>query len=386
MKKFPIIVCCFVLLPLNLFAQDNKLTATFNGQLIGWTNFNFGHSFANQWGGRYIPELSFEYQKAEDWKFDGEFSANAYGVKTYQDDNWNGSGDLKPYRAWLRFSNEQFELRAGLQKINFGSANMLRPLMWFDKVDPRDPLGLTDGVNALLARYYFLNNANVWAWVLYGNEDPRGWDMLSSDKKIPEFGGRLQYPVLMGELGLSYHHRSIGGDSVSVGTGISLLIPDKFSQTKIGIDGKWDVGPGIMFEYVMKSNDITDSIIYSFENQLSLGLDYTFGIGNGLTAMMEHFIWAGSRDEIFNSSESFQFTALNISYPLGIMDNLSAIIYYSWGDQSWYRFVNWSRQYDKVSMYFMAYWNPDKFNIIPNSDNGNLFSGKGIQIMLTYNH
>jgi len=55
---------------------------------------------------------------------------------------------------WIRLSTKQFELRAGLQKINFGSATLLRPLMWFDKIDPRDPLQLTDGVYALLARYY----------------------------------------------------------------------------------------------------------------------------------------------------------------------------------------------------------------------------------------
>ncbi|MCF8379822.1 MAG: hypothetical protein K9H49_09610 [Bacteroidales bacterium] len=386
MKKYSLILWCFALLSLNLYSQGKKLSATLEGQLIGWTNFNFGNSYANQWGGRYIPELSFEYKKIEKWKFDGEFSLNAYGVETYKEKDWSSLGDLKPYRAWLRYSTEQFELRGGLQKINFGSANMLRPLMWFDKVDPRDPLGLTDGVNALLARYYFLNNANVWAWILYGNEDPRGWDMLPSDKKIPEMGGRIQYPVLTGEMGLSYHHRSIGGDSVSLGTGSLLYIPEPFSQTKMGIDGKWDVGPGIMIEYVVKSNDIKDSILYRFENQLSLGIDYTFGLGNGLTAMMEHFIWSGSRDEIFNSAESFQFTALNITYPVGILDNIAAILYYSWGDNSWYRFVNWSRQYDKLSLYFMAYWNPENFNIIPNSDTSNLFSGKGIQIMFSFNY
>lgn len=386
MKSYFIIVCFLVIHSVNLFSQENKLSATLDGQLIGWTNLNFGNSFANQWGGRYIPEFSFEYQKVKDWKFDGEFSVNAYGVKTYQDSNWDGSSDLKPYRAWLRFSKDQFEMRAGLQKINFGSANMLRPLMWFDKVDPRDPLGLTDGVNGLLARYYFLNNANVWAWVLYGNEDPRGWDMLPSDEKKPEIGGRIQLPLMMGELGFTYHHRTVGGDSISLATGGSLYLPEQFSQNKLGLDGKWDIGTGIMFEYVMKSNTINYNSLYRFENQLSLGVDYTFGLGNGLTAMMEHFIWGGSHDKIFDSSESFQFTALNMSYPLGIMDNLSTIIYYSWGDQSLYRFVNWSRQYDKVSLYFMAYWNPDKFNIIPNSDNSNLFSGKGIQIMFTYNH
>ena len=62
---------------------------------------------------------------------------------------------FKPYRLWLRYSTSHLEIRAGLQKINFGSSNILRPLMWFDKMDFRDPLMLTDGVYALLGRYYF---------------------------------------------------------------------------------------------------------------------------------------------------------------------------------------------------------------------------------------
>ena len=386
MKYLSLILFLTSLLSANTFSQEKFVSATLEGQAIGWTNFNFTDKFTNQWGGRYIPELSIEYNRNKDWKIDGEFSANAYDFTTYNDNTWTSDRDLKPYRLWLRFSNEQFELRAGLQKINFGSANMLRPLMWFDRMDPRDPLGLTDGVNAVLARYYFLNNVNIWAWVLYGNEDPRGWDMLPSNREIPEMGGRIQVPLLKGEFGFTYHHRSIPKDSISLGMGISFYIPEEFPQTKIGLDGKWDIGPGIMFEYALKSNSITHNNLYRYENQLTLGIDYTIGIGSGLTAMMEHFIWAGSKNEVFNSAESFHYTALNMTYPIGIMDNLSAILYYSWVDESWYRFINWSRQYDKISLYFMAYWNPEKFNIIPNADNTNLFSGKGLQIMFTYNH
>ena len=68
----------------------------------------------------------------------------------------------------------------GLQKINFGSAVLLRPLMWFDSLDPRDPLQLTDGVYAVLLRYYFPNNANLWAWALYGNDSPKGWESAAT--------------------------------------------------------------------------------------------------------------------------------------------------------------------------------------------------------------
>ncbi|MCK7489842.1 MAG: ABC transporter ATP-binding protein [Anaerotruncus sp.] len=39
-------------------------------------------------------------------------------------------------------------------------------MMWFDTIDPRDPLQLTDGVYALLLRYYTRGNANFWAWAM----------------------------------------------------------------------------------------------------------------------------------------------------------------------------------------------------------------------------
>ena len=86
-------------------------------------------------------------------------------------------------------------VRGGLQKINFGSANLLRPLMWFDQIDPRDPLQLTDGVWGILGRYYFLNNANIWVWGLIGNDQRKGWEVIPSVKNKPEFGFRVQMPI-----------------------------------------------------------------------------------------------------------------------------------------------------------------------------------------------
>ena len=42
------------------------------------------------------------------------------------------------------------------QKMNFGSAIILRCLTWFNSIDPRDPLQATDGKTGPLLRYYFL--------------------------------------------------------------------------------------------------------------------------------------------------------------------------------------------------------------------------------------
>src|SRR6056297_139890 len=120
-------------------------------------------------------------------------SPNAWGALSYSSENEiTTDQQISPYRLWAKLSGNQFELRAGLQKINFGSARMIRPLMWFDRMDPKDPLQLTSGVYGLLGRYYFLNNANIWAWALYGNNETKGLEIVPSVKNSFEYGGRVQ--------------------------------------------------------------------------------------------------------------------------------------------------------------------------------------------------
>src|SRR5690606_2983707 len=71
------------------------------------------------------------------------------------DDSLLKKADILPYRLWFRYSNHTQEYRLGLQKINFGSATLFRPLMWFDQMNPEDPLQMTQGVWGALFRYYF---------------------------------------------------------------------------------------------------------------------------------------------------------------------------------------------------------------------------------------
>jgi hypothetical protein len=134
-------------------AQD---TLIFKGQLSAYTHYNPTNELQLWTGGRYIPQLNYIINLPQKNLIDFEASANIYGnVGMEPFSQFETDGNLKPYRAWARYSGKQFELRMGLQKINFGSAMMLRPLMWFDQVDPRDPLQLTDGVWGLLGKVLF---------------------------------------------------------------------------------------------------------------------------------------------------------------------------------------------------------------------------------------
>ena len=157
-----------VVLPLALVSGASLQV---HGQASAWLLGGRDTSFQVQVGLRYIPDVTLKAAVSRSWNADAELSADYFGLVEVR-----GTGvELRPnryptlYRLWTRLSSERFEARLGLQRINFGSATLLRPLMWFDRIDPRDPLQITDGVYALLLRYYFQDNANVWAWGLLGN-------------------------------------------------------------------------------------------------------------------------------------------------------------------------------------------------------------------------
>ena len=363
--------------------SDFKKNIKFKGQLSAWLSPDPANSFQTFTGIRYIPELSAKKELSKKVSIDAEISLNAFGSAfIHSFDNTSFDGNIKPYRMWVRLSTKQFELRAGLQKINFGSATFLRPLMWFDKIDPRDPLQLTDGVYALLARYYFKNNTNIWLWSLYGNGEKKGWEMIPSfDDKI-EYGGRIQTPVLSGELALTYHHRK--ADLSKIDLQESLSSTDILNENRIGLDGKWDLGIGLWFEISLTHQDFDISPLV-YRRAVNIGADYTFALGNGLNVMTEFFTY-GMSEEIFSSSENIYFSTLSLNYPLGIIDNISLMVYYDWTNKDWYRFVNWQQTYDKWSFYLMGFWNPDKFQIYNNRQDYSFFTGTGFQFMVVFNH
>jgi len=352
------------------------------GQVSGWVAHSSADSVQTQIGVRYIPELSVEKKLSGDYLIDAELSANAYEYSLIAEDEDFDDGEIKLYRMWPRLAGSQFELRGGLQKINFGSATLLRPLMWFDRIDPRDPLQLTDGVYGLLGRYYFLNNANVWLWGLYGNDDPKGWETVPSDRDKVEYGGRVQIPLFGGEIAASYHHREAEPENGS--SADSLSATNRFSDQRFGLDGKWDLGVGMWVEAVLVHRDV-DIHELRFQRLVTVGLDYTFELGNGLNVLAEHFI-SKTAEEAFESGEDVSFSAGSASYPLGIIDNLRTIIRYDWDNQDWYHFLNWQRTYDNWIVTLSGFWNPDDVQNAQELSAADLFAGKGVQVMVVFNH
>ena len=365
-------------------------TWSLHGQASSWLTSHPEDSPLSQAGLRYIPELSIGTKPDSTFAADLDLSLNAYAVAGFaRSQSPTYEEKLTPYRAWIRVSSNTFEVRAGLQKLSFGSATLFRPLMWFDKIDPRDPLQLTDGVYGLLLRYYFLDNANVWLWGLYGNNDTKGWEVVPTYRKSAEFGGRIQTPLWDGELGATYHHRDADFTDL---LGIPpLMLNTHVPENRFALDGKWDIGIGAWFEAALIHDQIDLSGL-KYQRQWTLGADYTFDIGNGLTALTEYF--SSDNPELpLASANGIRFSAVSLNYPLGLIDRISGILYRDWSNHEWYRLITLQRTYDNWMIYLLGFWNPDNIRLYGTQASitsgqaiSSPFAGTGIQLMVVFNH
>ncbi len=389
--RLNLLALTLLILPVGWSLAGSPHTWSIAGQAAAW--FNVSHTGqADAWlGGRYLPRGNWEMTLGNGRSLGIEASVNAGGSTGWKNpDSLRWDGHIKAYRLWGRYASNRLEARIGLQKINFGSAGMLRPLMWFDQLDPRDPLQLTDGVWALLGRYFFLNNANMWLWVLYGNEGPRTWETGPTTSRTPEFGGRVQLPFRRGEVGAAIHHRrmdqpmlALPGSSTGF-PGVQEGIRERIPETRYGLDVRLDVLIGLWMEaaWIRKEQDAG---LFSNQQLFTLGADYTFGLGNGLYLSCEYMALGTGRDA-FRPDDAAHFSAVSLSYPLGLFDTFSAILYGDWTRESLYPFVRWQHQRDRLGLHLMAFWNPESIHLPQQGGGGQLFAGKGLQLMLVYHH
>jgi hypothetical protein len=365
--------------------NDSVKHITINGQLTTWGVAQLENNVPWQLAGRFVPTILGNFALAPQSKLDFEASLNINGSINFDGLKYdNVTGQLKPYRVWVRYSGQNWEMRAGLQKINFGSAKMFRPLMWFDGMDVRDPLQLTDGVYGALGRYYFPNNANIWLWTLIGNKNTKGYEMFGTDQWKPEVGGRYQMPIGLGQMGLSTNFRKVHVPNL-----VSSIPDNDFSlnEERIGLDGKWDIGIGLWFESSVTLTDKKNYVIptvFSVQDAWNIGADYTFGIGNGLGVTVEYFRYHLGQ-QFLTGGSAVNLIGTMLTYPISMLDNLSAMVFYTPDKNLAYNYFSWSRTYDNWSLYAIGFWNPNVPLTISQSQNRNLFSGKGIQLMVSYN-
>ena len=368
------LIYSFIYASLILGGNAWALESDFRGQLSGWTMAAKEDSaWATRFGLRYVPQLTLKKSLGHDSFFDFELSLNGF-MSTGSGESADES-DLKLYRAKVRYATAQTETRAGLQQLNFGPARLLRALRWFDRLDPTDPLKLTEGVHALRFKYDALNNAGFWFWVLYDNDEPKGYETLATESGRPEFGGRLVYPAGDGELAATLHTRRVDG--------ARLNVPD-YTEARLALDGHWDIGIGLWFESVFQHQEAAFSP-YDWAKMMTVGLDYTFGIGNGLYVLFEHMA-AVLSDRALGWDEETCFSAFLLQYPLGFIDNLKIIGYYSWEEEQFYKYFSWERTYDALVLNLSLFHYPDTAGDGFGFQPGPAFGEYGVQFMVIFNH
>ena len=324
-NRFTILFACLLLCSATAVARPPEFKGTLSGLFLHADNgsmLNF----------RALPGCSYDYQ-AGDAKI---LNAEVYLHARYDSDFSRDDAEVKLYRAILRYTTEQSELQLGLQKINFGPAQVLRSLMWFDSVDPRDPLKLTEGVYGLRYKYSFIDNTNVWLWGLLGNRARKGIETLASKSNQPEFGGRLQFPVLSGEAGATAHTRVADAGTFT------------YRENRFALDGKFDIGAGVWIEAVLQKS-VTDLLPHPWTKMFTLGSDYTLPVGNGVYVMLEHFLYSeGTKPQ----SAGFQrrLTSLMVNFQLTLLDSFSMIEYYDWINATFYQYYQLQRNYDAFSL------------------------------------
>jgi hypothetical protein len=361
-----ILLVCFVFIFIvNIKGQDFQ----FHRQISGWGTGNRTDSGWNKnLGLRYFPQLNYSYLIDEDNLINGEILLNTYYITDFKSDDYN----LKLYRAIMRYTSTQTEVQLGLQKINFGPAQLLRTLTWFDRVDPRDPLKQTDGVYGLRYKYSFLNNSILWLWGLYDNNQPKGYEIYPTAKKTPELGGRYQLQIPLGEAAATFHTRMVDAGFLN------------YRENRYALDGRWDIGIGIWFESALQQSQ-SKLLPYPWNKMLTIGGDYTFGIGNGIYFLAENLTSITSAKTWGNDNDK-NISAVMASYPAWTLDNFALQVYYDWQGKNIYQYYLWQRTYDNLIINLALFHYPQNGTGIFASSGTAPSTGYGLQLMLIYNY
>ncbi len=327
-------------------------------------------------GFRFLPAADLAKQISSVWSFRGNLTfyvaANGEGTRGQ---SWQQNASVQIYRGYLEASTNWLQIRLGTQNISFGAARLFRPEMWFDRVDPRDPLRLSTGVNSALLRYYFPNNASLWVWLVQGSGKTKGLEFFASKKNTPEFGGRLEWPFLKGNWGFSVHKRRIAANK--------LPLPGDFklnSEERLGLDVTWDIGVGLWLEWAISHYGPKPP--WEWKQMGTIGTDYTFSIGNGLYLLEETFLLRADRALLGETNRIFE--GVMATYPLNLLFQVSAISVYDWKSGLFFHYVSLQKTTDHYRLVGAVFDFPETDSFWP----GNLsaaLQGKGAQIMFIWN-
>ncbi len=251
----------------------SELDASFDNNFYSLINHNFAQDSLRVIGS-WQPTFSASYKPKQEIELQTEYSFVAQTKFIWGDINEiERSFSFKHYRYWLFAGLPQSSVRLGLQRLSLGSAQILRPLQWFDRIDPLDKSEETEGVKAALFKHNWLNNSNLWVWTVWGEDRVKGNELFASRDNSLEFGGRYQLPNPLGETAISYHQRE-------------LPLGKEF---RLGLDHRYD---GAIGAWIEASGSKFDSSIppAAYSSGATICWDFTLGIANGLAFTNENML------------------------------------------------------------------------------------------------
>lgn len=358
----------FTLFSLSLvFAEGNDFDLQWKGQ----ASVIHASSFAGDFDDspttlRYIPQLRMDYQSSTASRLGFDAAVDVYNY-SLGDSLVKMDGEL--YRFTFRYDTPSTQVRVGLQKINFGPARMLRVLQWFDQLDPRDPLALSPGVWAVMGRHYFDNGMNLRIWTMADAPDAQRGFWGEPESWPWDVGGRLEYPITAGTLGLTFH--SLDVSSVS-----------DVKENRIAGDVRVDAIVGLWSETMFAR--IEDPTWEMDVLSVMAGVDYTFSLGNGLYAALEMATTyqGGTGDEM---PWQVRTIALTGNYTLGLSDGLTFYLYaldFPILESQTLPMLGWQHTAGNWLFYLALYDMPD----VTFGSGMSLPSGTGLQMNIAFNH
>jgi len=315
---------------------------------------------------RYIPQLRLDSQSSTSNRLGFDAAVDVYN---YSLGDSLVKMDTELYRFTLRYDTPSTQVRVGLQKINFGPARMLRVLQWFDQLDPRDPLALSPGVWAAMGRYYLKSGGNIRVWTMADAPDNQRSYWGDTESWPWDVGGRLEYPLPAGTLGLTLHSLDVNNAS-------------EIKENRIAGDVRVDAIVGLWSEAMFAR--IEDPTWEMDVVSVMAGVDYTFGLGNGLyTALEVATTYQGSTGD--DMPWQVRTIALTGNYTLGLSDGLTFYlyaIYFPILESQTIPMLGWQHTSGNWLFYLALYDMPDfSYGSVMS-----LPSGTGLQLNIAFNH
>ena len=290
-----------IFLPLNSFVW--AFDAEFEGRVLTGSQLVFDSpSLHKDFDSEFELRLGFlgDLIEKKGWVLDYEFSVDAkLADGPSVQSGLRRESDVDFFRAWLRLDNGTFKIRAGRQKILYGSGSIYRPLGFFDTRDVTGVVPQTRGVDSVRATWFPSSMSLIEGWLVPAKKD---------DGMIVGLRGEIsQGDIEMGAV-LQYHPRS---DLKS--------LPD-FDQelVQVGYHVKGEKGVGFWNESRLDI-EMKPSTPVRFDTVL--GVDYTFDVGEGLHILAEYFLTTREKDfSLYDlkRQRTFQQIGVSMDQPIGI--------------------------------------------------------------------